>query len=153
MFPTRLSEVAASEVQAVVDAEAAETIDFELKRALPAKKGADPWMSGGKLGDDAKDEIIAFANTVGGTVIVGIDEDTTTKRAKPPIHPMPSCKEAAARLHQAISDRVEPKLPVFECEGIVTEKDGTSGVIIMRTLESYLAPHRHTEQQLLRSTQ
>ena len=57
MFPTRLSEVAASEVQAVVDAEAAETIDFELKRALPAKKGADPWMSGGKLGDDAKDEL------------------------------------------------------------------------------------------------
>jgi hypothetical protein len=149
MFPTRLSEVAASEVQAVVDAEAAETIDFELKRALPAKKGADPWMSGGKLGDDAKDElaaeIIAFANTVGGTLIVGIDEEKTTKRAKPPIHPMPRCKEAAARLHQAISDRVEPKLPVFECEGIVTEKDGTSGVIIMRTLESYLAPHRHTQ--------
>ncbi|MGB5083168.1 MAG: hypothetical protein WBO09_00850 [Methylocystis silviterrae] len=34
---------------------------------------------------------------------------------------------------------------VFECEGIVTEKDGTSSVIIMRTLESYLAPHRHTQ--------
>ncbi|MGB5083169.1 MAG: ATP-binding protein [Methylocystis silviterrae] len=81
MFPTRLSEVAASELRAVV--ETAETIDFELKRALPAKKGADPWMTGGKLGDDAKDElaaeIIAFANTVGGTVIVGIDEDTTHK--------------------------------------------------------------------------
>ena len=90
MFPTRLSEVAAlPEVQAVVDAEAAETIDFELKRALPGKNGADPWMSGGKLGDDAKDElaaeIIAFANTVGGTLIVGIDEDTTTNRAKLPI--------------------------------------------------------------------
>ena len=27
----------------------------------------------------------------------------------------------------------------------MTEKDGTSGVIVMRTLESYLAPHRHTQ--------
>jgi Putative DNA-binding domain len=106
-------------------------------------------MTGGKLGDDAKDalaaEIIAFANTVGGTIIVGIDEDTATKRAKPPIFPIPRCKDLAARLHQAIGDRVEPKLPVFECEGLVTEDDGSSGVIIMRTLESYLAPHRHTQ--------
>ncbi len=150
MFPTRLSEVTASEIQDVIQNEAAETLDFELKRALPTKKGgADPWMTGGKLGDDAKDElaaeIIAFANTVGGTLIVGIDEDTTTKRAKPPLFPIPRCKEAAARLHQAISDRIEPKLPVFECEGVVTEADGTSGVIIMRTLESYLAPHRHSQ--------
>jgi hypothetical protein len=106
-------------------------------------------MIGGKLGDDAKDElaaeIIAFANTLGGTLIVGIDEDTATKRAKPPVFPIPRCKEAAARLHQAISDRIEPKLPIFECEGVVTEADGTSGVIIMRTLESYLAPHRHSQ--------
>ncbi|MCK1617434.1 ATP-binding protein [Bradyrhizobium sp. 159] len=150
MFPTRLAEVSASEVLAVIQNEAAETLDFELKRALPTKKGgADPWMIGGKLGDEAKDEltaeIIAFANTVGGTLIVGVDEDTATKRAKPPLFPIPRCKEAAARLHQAISDRIEPKLPVFECEGVVTETDGTSGIIIMRTLESYLAPHRHSQ--------
>jgi hypothetical protein len=149
MFPTRLAEVSASEVLAVVQNEAAETLDFELKRTLPAKKGVDPWMMNGKLGDEAKDElaaeIIAFANTIGGTLIVGIDEDTATKRAKAPIYPVPRCKEAAARLHQALSDRVEPKLPLFECEGVITEADGTSGVIIMRTLESYLAPHRHTQ--------
>jgi Putative DNA-binding domain len=149
MFPTRLSEVVASEVHAIIQDEAAETLDFELKRSLPAKRGVDPWMTNGKLGDDAKDELaaemIAFANTLGGTLIVGIDEDTATKRAKPPLLPIPRCKEAAARLHQAISDRIEPKLPVFECEGIITEMDGTSGVIIMRTLESYLAPHRHSQ--------
>lgn len=150
MFPSRLSEVVGAEVQNVIDAEVAETIDFELKRSLPAKKArVDPWMTGGKLGDEAKDElaaeIIAFANTVGGTLIVGIEEDTATKRAKPPIHCIPRCKEAAERLHQAITDRVEPKLPVFECEGVVTEPDGLSGVIVMRTLESYLAPHRHAQ--------
>jgi hypothetical protein len=152
MFPTRLTEVTAGEVQSVIDTEVAETIDFELKRNLPSKKGSDPWMTGaGRLGDDAKDqlatEIIAFANTAGGTLIVGIGEDTATKRAKPPLFPIRQCKDAAARLHQAISDKIEPKLPVFECEGVITEADGTSGVIIMRTLESYLAPHRHTQDR------
>jgi hypothetical protein len=43
------------------------------------------------------------------------------------------------RLHQAIGDRIEPKLPIFECEGVITESDGSSGVILMRTLKSYLA--------------
>ncbi|WP_369525324.1 MULTISPECIES: RNA-binding domain-containing protein [Bradyrhizobium] len=32
-------------------------------------------------------EIIAFANTIGGTLVVGIDEETATKRAKPPLRP------------------------------------------------------------------
>ena len=36
----------------------------------------------------------------------------------------------------------KPKLPVFECEGVITEKDGSSGVVIMRTLESYLGAVR-----------
>jgi hypothetical protein len=37
MFPARLTEVTAAEVQAVMDNEVAETIDFELKRDLPSK--------------------------------------------------------------------------------------------------------------------
>jgi hypothetical protein len=152
VFPTRLSEVTPQEVQNVITLQAAESWDFELKRDLPAKKGkTDPWMTGGKIGDDAKDElaaeIIAFANAGGGTLIVGIGEDRATKRAIPPIVPLPRCKEAAERLHQAITDRIEPKLPMFECEGVITEADGNSGVVIMRTLESYLAPHRHTQNR------
>lgn len=151
MFSERLSQVTKDEVQAIIDSEVAEGIDLELKRELPARKGEnhDPWMTGGRIGDKAKDElaaeIIAFANTAGGTLIVGIDENKQTKRAVPPIIPMPNCKVAAARLHQAIDDRIEPRLPTFECEGVITEADGSSGVVIMRTYQSYLMPHRHTQ--------
>lgn len=150
MFPARLSEVTAVQIQDIFKSETPESIDFELKKALPAESGAaDPWMSGGRIGERAKDEltieIVAFANTGGGTLIVGIDEDPQTKSAEPPIFPVPRCKEAAAILHQALSARVEPRVPVFECEGVVTEQDGTGGVIVMRVLESYLAPHRNTK--------
>jgi hypothetical protein len=149
MFPTRLSDVTAAQIEDVVRFETPESVDFELKKELSAARGsADPWMSGGKIGDQAKEELavemVAFANTSGGTLIVGIEEDSKTKSAKSPIHPIPRCKQAAAILHQALTARIEPRLPVFECEGIVTDKDGTSGVIVMRTLESYLAPHRNT---------
>jgi hypothetical protein len=151
VFPHRLSEVTANEIRRVVETEVPESLDFELKKTLSAKKGTDdPWTAGGdKIGEEARDalaaEIGAFANTLGGTLIIGIDEDTETKRAKPPIIPLPRCKELAERLHQSVGARIEPKLPMFECEGVVTEPDGSSGVVIMRTLESYLAPHRHTQ--------
>jgi hypothetical protein len=149
MFPTRLSEVTAAQIQGLIAAEAPESADFELKKALSAEGiASDPWMSGGKIGDRAKNELaiemVAFATSSGGTLILGIDEDSQTKSARLPIYPIPRCKEAAAVLHQSISARVEPRMPVFECEGIITEGDGSSGVVVMRVLESYLAPHRNT---------
>src|SRR5438552_13411075 len=106
MFPARLTDLTAADIQAVIDTETAESIDFELKRALSAEGGKDdPWMSNGKIGDRAKDELatemIAFANTSGGTLILGIGEDPQTKTAIPPLYPIPRCQEAAAILHQA----------------------------------------------------
>ena len=149
MFPSKLSDLTADEILAVFEADVSEGLDLEFKRSLPAKSGSDPWMTGGRIGDEAKDhlcrEIIAFANTDGGTLILGMDEDRTTKRAIPPLWPIPKCKEAANSLYQSIGQRIEPRLPTFECEGVVTDPDGSSGVVIMRTLPSHLAPHRHTQ--------
>src|ERR1700680_2161128 len=132
MFPTRLSDVAAAEIHALISNEVSEGSDIEFKRELPAKNPPDAWMNGGRIGDEAKDqlaaEIIAFANTDGGTLVLGLGEDSATKKAVAPIHPLPMCKDAANNLFQSIGSRVEPRLPVFECVGVVTEQDGTSGV-------------------------
>lgn len=51
MFPTHLSEVKASEVRAIIDTEAAEGLDFELKRSLASKKGADGSNQPRRVGD------------------------------------------------------------------------------------------------------
>jgi hypothetical protein len=80
-------------------------------------------MKGGRIGDEAKDqlarEIIAFANTDGGTLIIGMDEDRTTKRAIPPLWQIPRCKEAANRLHQSIGQRIENNVVAdSECEEV-----------------------------------
>ncbi|MGM4887534.1 AlbA family DNA-binding domain-containing protein [Tardiphaga sp. 11_C7_N12_6] len=151
MFSGRLSDLAKADVERVIAAEIAEGLDVEFKRSLPARSGEDPWMTGGKIGDDAKDqlarEIIAFANTDGGTLIIGIGEDRMTKRAIGPLRPIPHCKDAANSLLQALGQRIEPRLPPFECEAVITEDDDDGGVIIMRVLPSYLAPHRHTQDR------
>jgi hypothetical protein len=151
MFPTRLSELTAADIQVLIISGVAEGTDIEFKQELPSKTPPDLWMSGGRIGDEAKDqlaeEIIAFANTDGGTLFLGIGEDRSTKQAVGPVRPLPKCKEAANTLFQSIVSRVEPRLPLFECVGVITEQDGTSGVVVMRTLPSYLAPHRHSSSR------
>jgi Putative DNA-binding domain len=151
MFPNRLSEVTPADVQGLISEGVTEGTDIEFKRELPSKNPPDAWMSNGRIGDEAKDqlaeEIIAFANTDGGTLVLGIGEDPATKQAVGPVHPLPKCKEAANVLFQSIVSRIEPRLPMFECVGVVTEPDGTSGVVVMRTLPSYLAPHRHSSSR------
>jgi hypothetical protein len=149
MFPRRLSEVTAEEIRALIDLEVTESADVEFKREMPfdTNKGSDPWVQDGKISEHSKDvlgsEIVAFANTGGGTLIIGIEEEKTTKKAEK-LTPVPNCKKLAERLHQSLTRRIEPRLPVFECEGVVTETDQSSGVVIMRTLPSYLFPHRMT---------
>ncbi len=149
MFPARIADLSAADIDNLFVTEAAESIDLEFKRELPNDGRPDPWMTGGRIGDRAKDELAieigAFANTTGGTLIVGIDEEPLTKVARRPVQPIPNCKQAAAILHQSLTARIEPRLPVFECEGIVTEQDGTGGVVVLRALKSYLAPHRNTK--------
>src|SRR5258708_38376035 len=102
MFPTRLSEVTPAEIHALISAEVAEGSDIEFKRELPAKNPPDAWMNGGKIGDEARDqlaaEMIAFANTDGGTLVVGLREDSATERAVAPIQPLPNSEEAATIL-------------------------------------------------------
>ena len=82
-----LSDWTWSDIELIVTNQLEESQTFELKKELPSKQGPDSWQqSGKKIGDHARDtlaeEIVAFANSYGGILIVGIDEsDETPKRA------------------------------------------------------------------------
>lgn len=135
MFAKRLSEVTAQDVRDVVERRVPEGIEVELKAAFDGNPGDR------NARDDIAKEIIAFANAYGGTLLVGISE---ADRSAAAIVPIPACKDVADRLARAIPDLVEPRLPGFECEGVVTEDDGSGGVVILRVPASFLGPHRHT---------
>lgn len=124
-----------------------ESYSLEFKRDLPAKQGKpDPWYEKQqRIGDKAKheiaEELIAFANSHGGALVLGVEEtDGVPSRAKK-ITPIPACEELAERLRQSLRDLIEPDLPMLEVRGVPIKKAG-AGVVVLRVPNSRLAPHR-----------
>ena len=82
-------------------------MEVEYKADLPVKNGRvhDAWHSGGAVGEYARnaiaEEITAFANTMGGTVCIGIAETPDhPKRADKP-QPLPRVHELARRIPES----------------------------------------------------
>jgi hypothetical protein len=76
-----LNTITAPDIVQLCDDQAAEGTELELKQALPSRAGRqDPWHTGGAIGEYARneiaEEIVAFANTLGGVVLIGIEETT-----------------------------------------------------------------------------
>jgi len=123
-----------------------EGTELELKSDLPTRDGGlHPWHSGGQLAEYARnqiaEEIIAFANTLGGVVCVGVTETSDhPKRADSP-NPLPRVHDLARRLRQSIYEIIDPPLPVFEGAGV--EFQGDTGVVLLRVPQSRRRPHRH----------
>lgn len=118
--------------------------EFELKSDLPTRDGnLHPWHSGGQLGEYARnqiaEEIIAFANTLGGVVCVGITETLGhPKRANRP-NPLPRVHDLARRLRQSVYEIIDPPLPVLEAAGV--EFRAYTGVVLLRVPQSRRRPH------------
>lgn len=147
MFGKRINELDVSDIQCLIDEGVPESAEVEFKKTLPANKGEDPWLSGeGKIGDKARNEIleevVAFANAHGGTVVLGIDESSEKPPRADAIIPLPKCVELAERLRMQCRDCIEPQIPLLDAQGVPTAEDG-SGVVVIHVPSSRLAPHRH----------
>ncbi len=119
---------------------------LEFKRELPGRDGRpDPWMSGGEFSSYARDrlfrEIVAFANSQGGTLVLGIEETEDRPARARAISPIPRVHELAARLEEAARACIEPSLPSLLIRGVVTKRSGV-GIVVFRTVRSPFGPHR-----------
>jgi Putative DNA-binding domain len=142
-----LREISAQDVRDLCADQEAEGHEIEFKRELPARSGQrDSWAMASQIGEYARNEIakeiVAFANTYGGTLLVGIDETKDKPSRAKEIVPISQTHELARRLRQAVYDIIDPPLPMLEAIGIVTEADGTSGVVLLRVPPSRRRPHR-----------
>ncbi|MDE2992095.1 MAG: ATP-binding protein [Chloroflexota bacterium] len=146
-----IDEIGVDDVKELIASKVREGERIEFKRSLRTKGDGTPdgWLSDARtIGPRAKNKIleeaVAFANAYGGALVLGVAES----RAKPPeaarISPIPRCEDLAASLNQVFRNRVEPEIPRIEIFAVPTEADG-SGVVILRTNRSRMAPHRVTE--------
>lgn len=88
------------------------------------------------------EEVIAFANAHGGTLIVGIRETKDKPARADDIAPLPACHDLAEIFRLQCRDIIEPQLPVLEVAGVAADDEG-NGLLVVRVPRSRLAPHRH----------
>ena len=152
LFTKTLEEIEEKDILDLIDTPEGQL--FEAKENLAAEKNhTDPWLNRlepGKPrkgpGDYAKHnifkELVAFANTEGGWLVLGLEEtDDQPKRVKS-IIPIPDCHELSSRFERAAQDWIDPPLPSLSCRGVQIGNRQNEGVVIFRVPRSYDAPHR-----------
>ncbi len=151
-FSKPLDHLEANDIKNLIDTPEGQL--FEIKSELPAEEGKnDPWYqipAPGKSrkspGDYAKQnifkEVVAFANSEGGWLVLGLTETSDHPKRVKGIKTLPDCHELADRLKRAAYEWVDPPLPSLQCLGIEIGKTTGEGVIVFRVPRSIDAPHR-----------
>jgi hypothetical protein len=155
MLRKPLEEITPADLEELCRSGALEDEQADFKESIPHKeaKDKDPWrdvptLEARKIKDYGRDQLlgtlVAFANSYGGDLIVGVREaDGSQPGRAEATAPLPDCAEAAHRLSQQINACIDPPLTSVQVRGVVTGDDG-SGVIILRVGRSRSAPHRLT---------
>ena len=140
------AEITAADIEELVNSRVPEGERIEFKRELSRPAGAGSWATDQKIAKEAKNqilkEVVAFANAFGGALVLGIDEDrSSTPPVAGSIVPVPKCEALANRFRHIFRDCVDPQLPSIEIFPVPTNGVG-DGVVVFRTTDSRLAPHR-----------
>ena len=149
IFSIPVDQVSINDIQALIDSKTTESEQIEFKEGLSTRgQSPDQWITGkNAIGNRAKDsilkEVVAFANTYGGILLLGVRESDKKPPVAIKIVPIPRCVELAERLKLIFRDRVEPQLPRLEIHAIQIADE--NGIVIIRTGRSRLAPHRVTQ--------
>ena len=102
------------------------------------------WINGRSLQDYGRDalaeEIVAFANSDGGTLILGMDETSEAPPRAVKINALPDVAGLERRLRDVLLSCVEPRLPYVAVRGVQTDATG-AGVIVIETSSSIIGPH------------
>lgn len=134
-LPSQLIETSQVHLEQLIVEHALEGPHLDFKRGLPVA-----WDNGSRheLFADAS----AFANSGGGDVIFGIDEDDNGAAAViTPVDANPD--ETALRLADLLMNGVEPRMPGVQVQVISVTVGATTGsVFVIRIPQSWAGPHR-----------
>lgn len=151
-FTKSIEEIEEKDIHELIDTPEGQL--FEIKEGLPAERdNVDPWYNeteNGKPrkgpGDYAKQsifkELVAFANSEGGWLVLGLKETDDHPKRVAGISSISDCHELVSRFERAAQDWIDPPLPSLTCKGIQIGNTQSKGVIVFRVPRSSVAPHR-----------
>ncbi|MEX3961649.1 helix-turn-helix domain-containing protein [Paraburkholderia sp. EG286B] len=125
-----LRVVTFADLQALKDNQIPESHTLDYKRDFPFDRDARTNLAA---------DVVAFANTRGGDLILGADEQGGVITQFKPIK-LEDKDEALLTLQSALTDLIEPKIPGLHLVAIDVPDGGH--IIVVRTPPSFQAPHR-----------
>jgi len=125
-----IREVTYDDLIALRDNQVPESHTLDFKRDFPFDRE-------GRLNLAA--DVVAFANTRGGDLILGADEHEGVIARFVPIH-LDNRDEALRTLQSAMVDLIEPKVPGIHFEAVAAPEGGY--IVVVRTPPSFQSPHR-----------
>jgi hypothetical protein len=134
-LPRDLSIISEDDIQAITSARTAEGTYLEFKRDLPRSdaSGRHEFLA----------DVSAFANSSGGDLIYGIDENGEG-RATAVIALSGNADEEARRLQDVLLNGIEPRLPGLQVQAIAV---AGGFIIVVRAPQSWAGPHRVKSNQ------
>ncbi|WP_197515187.1 helix-turn-helix domain-containing protein [Mycobacterium sp. 1245805.9] len=133
MFGTDMANLNSTVIQAAIDRNESEDLDLDWKEAdYPRNEGFEL----------AKD-VTAFANTIGGIIVIGVREDGAGRATEPRPFDVPT--GAAERVISILGSRVSPLLHGIEVREIPAGDD--LGYLLIVVPRSPDAPHAVRDQQ------
>lgn len=134
-IPRNLTQTTASDLAALVEQQVTEGPYLDFKRDLPRLDGSGR--------HELLADISAFANSSGGDVIYGIDEDGEGK-ASAVTPSVANADEEARRIQDALMNGLEPRVPGIQVHAVNVEG---GFVLIVRVPQSWAGPHRVKSNQ------
>jgi ribulose bisphosphate carboxylase small subunit len=148
IFTKPVETLTAADVDEVLAQGWPEGYEVEYKEALPTKNGRPhAWTTGGTdldahARDEILSEIVAFANTQGGTLVLGIGETHDKPPRATAVVALQRVGDLARRFEDQARSCIEPPLPLLRVQAVETAAG--EGVVVFRTGPSRTAPHRLT---------
>ncbi len=151
VFSKAIDEITVSDVAKLKGTPESGVLEF--KQELPTEKGLpDPWLRKPTAGNQratpsshAKQkilrELVAFSNSEGGYLVLGLEEVGQTPSVAGDMKPLPECAALAERFSQIVNSSTDPPLPGVRVRGISTNAEG-DGVVLFHVPRSPLRPHR-----------
>lgn len=131
MIPKPFEEISWRDIEALLDSRVPESRTIEYKRELPHEGESKkiPFLAG----------VSAFANTMGGDIVFGLEEKDGVPVAITGLS-VPDVDAEILRLNNAVLNGIEPRIPQVTIKALKAG-DGTH-VLVLRVDKSWAAPHR-----------
>ena len=129
-LPYLISDVTLDDIKSLVSERQFESANLDFKRELPGRND--------KGKHDFAADVSAFANSAGGDLVYGIEDDGTGM-AKGLVELTGNRDEEVRRLQDIAANGIEPRVPGLQIQAIEAP---TGFVVVVRVPQSWAGPHR-----------